>query len=63
MTLQHSLLTGEGRLRVTLRQAQGEFMVSLSNHPPPLIPLPLREGRFFGVIFYLIPITHNQNIG
>jgi len=36
-----SLWLGEGRVRVgvILRQAQDEFMVSLSNHPPPLHPV------------------------
>ena len=38
-----SVGTGAGRqgVRVALRLAQGACMVSLSNHPPPLLPLKL----------------------
>ncbi|OGP76018.1 MAG: hypothetical protein A2V86_06710 [Deltaproteobacteria bacterium RBG_16_49_23] len=43
-----------GRVRYgwgwTLRQAQGRPVVSLSNHPPPLHPLPPGEGKYLGAV-------------
>jgi len=51
--VEYVLLLHRVEVGVTLRHAQGEFMVSSSNHPPPLYPLPPREGSLSSkVIFY-----------